>query len=738
MSCLNLSTEFLKKMKFNLMEISSHLQLNYKDVVLIHGKSSVSSRSECDITAKLGRHTFATPLVCANMKSLLTFHQCRLFDENGWFYVYPRTYDTLEVVEFLEYAESVDYKFNVISISVGITEDWVKLVKDIKKSNYRVDFFTVDVAFSYTDSVLQVIEVIKKEYPNAFLIVGNGASPEWISWLESNEVDCAKINIGVSCFVAGTRVLMSDGTYKNIEDINVNDSVISGTGKPTKVTGVRLSGYKSVMRYYHPRFYKPTECTHDHLHFVNDSGALKRGTLLGGNRAKLAENREYAYCWKSANSLSKLDTLLIPKNIEFELSDDFSFYISDFVDSNRTVYYNSEEIHPSYELGYIIGAFVGDGCASTTTSFRKSNSADRKDSISTSHNCEFYFGPDELDIATKLNDCVYKVFGVSGKLTVPGTRAYASNLHQVSYYFCGLSKFLQKFYNSNKEKTIPNSFFVNHKEYLNGILDGFYDSDGCEKNRGRSYVNTSPELLERIIISCYLAKGFFPSISQAKKKHVGNLKDGRVIEPKKDSYTLYYGKNYEKNYFNSDFFTFSVLDINHFSNENLNVPVYDIEVECASSSFIANNVIVHNSSCRTKEFTGFSSPPLGNLIECAAAAKNISIMADGGLTVDDDGNVWIGDIAKAIRFGANFVMSGSIFAGCLDTPSYIKGYFGNSTEQAKGHSRHVEGACLSIKKDYTVRQMMSLVEDSLKSSISYAGGRDLSALKTVDFIDLRR
>ncbi|HNC59242.1 MAG TPA: IMP dehydrogenase [Leptospiraceae bacterium] len=144
-----------------------------------------------------------------------------------------------------------------------------------------------------------------------------------------------------------------------------------------------------------------------------------------------------------------------------------------------------------------------------------------------------------------------------------------------------------------------------------------------------------------------------------------------------------------------------------------------------------------SKSCRTREFTGFSCTPLGNLIDCVKEAKTIKLMSDGGLTVEPDGTVWVGDIAKAIRFGADFVMSGAVFAGCVDTPSYSMGYFGNSTEQAKGHKRHVEGTNYSVKKEMTVKQVMQLVEDSLKSSVSYSGGTKLEDIKKVDFIDLR-
>jgi GMP reductase len=140
-----------------------------------------------------------------------------------------------------------------------------------------------------------------------------------------------------------------------------------------------------------------------------------------------------------------------------------------------------------------------------------------------------------------------------------------------------------------------------------------------------------------------------------------------------------------------------------------------------------------SKSCRTRQFTGFGSPPVTALQECAQAANNIKIMADGGLTVRD-GEVWIGDIAKAIRFGADFVMSGSLFSRCVDSPAILNGYYGNASRSAKGHAKHVEGTTLNIQTNgLTIEEQMNLVEDSLRSAVSYAGGKNLNALKTVDY-----
>ena len=140
-----------------------------------------------------------------------------------------------------------------------------------------------------------------------------------------------------------------------------------------------------------------------------------------------------------------------------------------------------------------------------------------------------------------------------------------------------------------------------------------------------------------------------------------------------------------------------------------------------------------SASCRTRQYTGFGSTTITDLEKCANAAKNIKIISDGGLTTDKNGEVWIGDVAKAIRFGADFVMSGALFKNCLDNPAIQNGYFGNASRKAKGDN-HVEGAHLNVETNLlTTTKMIKLIEESLKSSVSYSGGSQLEDLRHIDY-----
>ena len=147
------------------------------------------------------------------------------------------------------------------------------------------------------------------------------------------------------------------------------------------------------------------------------------------------------------------------------------------------------------------------------------------------------------------------------------------------------------------------------------------------------------------------------------------------------------------------------------------------------------------SICTTRLQTGFSIPAFTCILQCGAEAKkirkaggDISLIADGGIKN-------IGDIAKAICAGADLAMSGGLFANCVDSPAEIlngkKAYFGSTSFQAKKENRHSEGQLLEIEASGTYAERLTDIQQALQSSVSYSGGQDLSALRDVEWIEIK-
>lgn len=140
--------------------------------------------------------------------------------------------------------------------------------------------------------------------------------------------------------------------------------------------------------------------------------------------------------------------------------------------------------------------------------------------------------------------------------------------------------------------------------------------------------------------------------------------------------------------------------------------------------------------CITKIKTGFGTGgwQLAALRWCSKAARK-PIIADGGIRTN-------GDIAKSIRFGATMVMIGSLFAGHEESPGntvevdgkLCKEYFGSASEYQKGEKKNVEGKKMYVEHKGSLKDTLVEMEQDLQSSISYAGGRTLDSIRTVDYV----
>lgn len=133
-------------------------------------------------------------------------------------------------------------------------------------------------------------------------------------------------------------------------------------------------------------------------------------------------------------------------------------------------------------------------------------------------------------------------------------------------------------------------------------------------------------------------------------------------------------------------------------------------------------------SCRTYNSTGVGSPMFTTIYECANVAK-VPIIADGGVRDTSD-------ICKALVAGATFVMCGTKFVECEDSPAptvsengdfVYKEYFGSASARNKGHGKYVEGSdCVLLPmKDYDYYGYYDKVDQGIRSCMSYHNIRNI-------------
>lgn len=170
----------------------SHIKaFDYKDVILVPQKSIIQSRSEVDTTITLGNHTFKNPAIPANMSTIIDTELAEWLAANGYFYVMHR-FD----VDPVEFTEQMHSKGLIASVSVGVQEADYENIVELASKDLSPEYITIDVAHGHSDGVIRMIEHIKAELPDSFVIAGNVGSVEGALELEKAGADCIKAGIG--------------------------------------------------------------------------------------------------------------------------------------------------------------------------------------------------------------------------------------------------------------------------------------------------------------------------------------------------------------------------------------------------------------------------------------------------------------------------------------------------------------------------------------------------------------
>ncbi len=122
------------------------------------------------------------------------------------------------------------------------------------------------------------------------------------------------------------------------------------------------------------------------------------------------------------------------------------------------------------------------------------------------------------------------------------------------------------------------------------------------------------------------------------------------------------------------------------------------------------------SICTTRMVAGVGVPQLTAIMDCAAAAGDVPVIADGGIKFS-------GDFAKAIAAGASCAMVGSMIAGTDESPGEVILYQGRSFKSYRGMGSM--GAMARGSADrYFQKDAASdkLVPEGIEGQVPYKGG----------------
>lgn len=165
---------------------------DYEDIQLIPNKCIVGSRSECDTSVTLGKHSFRLPVVPANMQTIIDEPIAEFLASNGYFYIMHR-FDEADRISFMQRMRA---KGLLTSISVGVKAPEFEFIDELAKAKLVPDYITIDIAHGHANSVIDMIAYIKEKLPETFVIAGNVGTPEAVRELENAGADATKVGIG--------------------------------------------------------------------------------------------------------------------------------------------------------------------------------------------------------------------------------------------------------------------------------------------------------------------------------------------------------------------------------------------------------------------------------------------------------------------------------------------------------------------------------------------------------------
>jgi IMP dehydrogenase/GMP reductase/intein/homing endonuclease len=506
------------------------------------------------------------------------------------------------------------------------------------------DVIVVDTSHGHSKMVIDTVRQVRRDFKHAHVLAGNVATAEATRALIEAGADGIKSGIGPGCLAAGTRVLMADSTYKNIEDVQVGDRVINMHGQSVSVLKAWCTGVREVMALRHVASYRETVVTPDHHFYVGDLNSVTAATVANKGYVALLESStrtgESKLGWKQIGETQQ-DVCLLPKQIAFEMPNWFTIDLHEFaIRQDKQLVRYKTEITPSYELGYVFGAFLGDGHAFMVPSHN-----------SVQGRVSWYFALHENEIADKLIHCLKMVTGVEA------TRSPREKVLNIHFYPLQWTRIFAEF-GKRHEKHLPARYLCSDPAYLKGLFDGLMDSDGHVDKTGRlCFHNTSQSLVELFNVLCFLVQGSFPNSNTELASAGGPV--GTSDDHCRESYRSRLNVTHAKRH-TEDFQVVKVLERRQL---DVAVPVYDIEVDCPTHSFIADNALVHNSICTTRIVAGSGVPQVTAIFDCAHAAAefDVPVIGDGGIQFS-------GDIAKALAAGAATVMLGSLLAGVDESP----------------------------------------------------------------------
>ncbi|HQR21188.1 MAG TPA: GMP reductase [Burkholderiaceae bacterium] len=180
------------------MHIEHEVKLDFKDVLIRPKRSTLTSRSDVDITRDfVFRHAgvkyHGIPIIASNMDTTGTFEMARALDRFRLSTALHKHYSIEDAVAFFRSLERKSAAF----YSMGITKaDEEKFRRVMDAGAEAIEYVCIDVANGYHENFVTFVTRIRTSYPRLVIMAGNVVTGEMTEELLLSGADIVKVGIG--------------------------------------------------------------------------------------------------------------------------------------------------------------------------------------------------------------------------------------------------------------------------------------------------------------------------------------------------------------------------------------------------------------------------------------------------------------------------------------------------------------------------------------------------------------
>jgi GMP reductase len=184
------------------MHIEESIKLDFKDVLIRPKRSTLTSRSEVDISREFVFHNShkkyrGIPIIAANMDTTGTMEMARALGQHGLSVALHKHYSENELVDFFGSLHKHGLTSSSTFYSMGIGKaDYEKFVAVMDRAGGTVEYVCIDVANGYTEGFINFVKKVRGAYPHLTIMAGNVVTGDITEELILAGADIVKVGIG--------------------------------------------------------------------------------------------------------------------------------------------------------------------------------------------------------------------------------------------------------------------------------------------------------------------------------------------------------------------------------------------------------------------------------------------------------------------------------------------------------------------------------------------------------------